>query len=198
MILKFSPVRSDEQLNVSRLGDMLTVNNVALDFARLAEDATLPVEAIGSSHFAAPVERIGGDLVVCLRLPHGMDAPESVRFPSDIGNPGEGQVSLPGQEVRALEPSAAGVIDWSQVITAEQKAASAIEPMRVAAVAEVAKRRVAADEAITPLQDAVELGRADQAKQDLLKAWKNYRLDLVEVPDQAGYPDIIEWPTPPA
>ncbi|MDM1714356.1 phage tail protein, partial [Pseudomonas sp. 165] len=39
---------------------------------------------------------------------------------------------------------------------------------------------------------------ADQAKQDQLKAWKNYRLDLVEVPEQAGYPATIDWPAPPA
>ncbi|MFJ4347800.1 tail fiber assembly protein [Pseudomonas sp. NPDC089401] len=66
------------------------------------------------------------------------------------------------------------------------------------ALLEATHLRAAADSAIAPLQDAVDLGRADQAKKDLLLAWRNYRVDLSEVPDQVGYPAEIEWPTPPA
>lgn len=65
------------------------------------------------------------------------------------------------------------------------------------AQAEISRLRKIADDAIAPLRDAVELGRADQAKQDLLIAWKNYRLDLMEVVDQPGYPATINWPTSP-
>ncbi|MFJ2981181.1 MULTISPECIES: tail fiber assembly protein [unclassified Pseudomonas] len=64
--------------------------------------------------------------------------------------------------------------------------------------AEILRLRFSADQAIAPLQDAVEFGRADQAKQDLLRAWRNYRIDLSEVPEQAGYPTDIDWPAPPA
>ncbi|MDM1715244.1 tail fiber assembly protein, partial [Pseudomonas sp. 165] len=64
------------------------------------------------------------------------------------------------------------------------KAETAAAQLLMAAVAEAGRLRKIADDAIAPLQDAVELGRADQAKQDQLKAWKNYRLDLVEVPEQ--------------
>ncbi|MEE1866677.1 phage tail assembly chaperone, partial [Pseudomonas auratipiscis] len=31
-----------------------------------------------------------------------------------------------------------------------------------------------------------------------LKAWKKYRIALIRVPDQPGYPDTIDWPAPPA
>ncbi|MBH3412865.1 tail fiber assembly protein [Pseudomonas putida] len=84
------------------------------------------------------------------------------------------------------------------MVTSEMKAAKVAAETLARAQAESARLRKIADDAIAPMQDAVELGRADQAKQDLLKAWKNYRLDLVEVPEQAGYPASIDWPAPPA
>lgn len=85
-------------------------------------------------------------------------------------------------------------------LTDEELEALLRPPVDYAAIAqaEILRLRFAADQAITPLQDAVELGRADQAKKDLLRAWKNYRIDLTEVPDQAGYPTEIDWPAPPA
>lgn len=64
--------------------------------------------------------------------------------------------------------------------------------------AETAQRRAVADSMIAPLMDAVELGRANEQKLAALKAWKNYRLDLVDLPEQDGYPLDIAWPTPPA
>lgn len=198
MILRFSPVRADEQLNVSRQGDMLTVNSVALDFARLSEGATLPVEAIGSSNFVAPVERVDGTLVISLRLPHGVDAPESARFPADIVNPEDGQISLPGQELRPLEPAATGVIDWSMMVTPDQKAQAAAEQLLAHVVVETAQRRALADAAIAPLQDAADLDEASAAEVALLKEWKRYRIALNRLPDQPGYPATIDWPVPPA
>ncbi|WP_430305328.1 tail fiber assembly protein, partial [Pseudomonas mosselii] len=110
----------------------------------------------------------------------------------------EGAVQLPGQEVREAEPAATGVIDWSQVITAEQKAASLLEQQRLEAVGEIARRRAQADQAIAPLQDAVDLDEATEAEAALLKEWKRYRVALNRVPDQPGYPAAIDWPAPPA
>lgn len=198
MIIKLSPVRDDAPLAVSRLGDMLTVNNVALDFAQLPDGATLPAEAVSSDYVLDPVERVGGKLVVTLRLPHSADAAESVRFPSDIVDPPAGQVLLPGQDLYPLEPAAAGVIDWGQVITAEQKAAAAQEQLRTAVIADTARRRGIADAAIAPLQDAVDLDEATDSEVALLKEWKRYRVALNRLPDQPGYPAEIDWPAPPA
>lgn len=50
---------------------------------------------------------------------------------------------------------------------------------------------------IAPLQDAVDLGKATAAKIALLKKWKEYRIDLDDIPDQAGYPNSIIWPVEP-
>ncbi|WP_232244428.1 tail fiber assembly protein [Pseudomonas putida] len=198
MLIKLSPIRSDAPLVVFRFKDQLTVNGVALDFTELQEGASLPPEAVGSSDVLEPIERVNGQLVVTLRLPHAADAPESARFPADIINPSDGPVSLPGLEIGEPQPAVSGVIDWSMMVTSEMKAAKVAAETLARAQAESARLRKIADDAIAPMQDAVELGRADQAKQDLLKAWKNYRLDLVEVPEQAGYPASIDWPAPPA
>ncbi|WP_313395657.1 tail fiber assembly protein [Pseudomonas sp.] len=58
--------------------------------------------------------------------------------------------------------------------------------------------RAAADYAITPLQDAVDLDDATEAEVTTLKAWKQYRVALNRVSEQSGYPNEIEWPAPPA
>lgn len=197
MIIKLSPVRSDLSLVVTKSGDTLVINGKAYDLGRLSEGATLPAEAIGDGFLIAPVERIDGSLVVTLMLPHGADAPEEARFPVDIVNPADGPVLLPGLEV-SEQQSVAGVIDWSQVITAEMKAEAASAHLLTAAVADTALRRAAADAAIAPLQDAMDLDMATDEEATLLTEWKRYRVLLSRLPDQADYPENIEWPTPPA
>lgn len=99
MIINFSPIRMDEQLMMDREGDMVMLNGVEFDFSQLPEGATLPREAIDSPWFAGPVERIGGELVLNLVLPHGANAPEETRFPDPIYLPEDGHVELPGYQL---------------------------------------------------------------------------------------------------
>ena len=197
MIVKLSPVRSDLSLVVTKSGDTLVINGKAYDLSRLSDGATLPAEAIGDGFLIAPVERIDGSLVVTLMLPHGADAPEEARFPVDILNPADGPVRLPGLEV-AEQQSVAGVIDWSQVITAEMKAEAASAHLLSAVVTDTAQRRASADAAIAPLQDAIDLDMATNEEAAMLTEWKRYRVLLSRLPDQEGYPNDIEWPAPPA
>ncbi|MFZ5938913.1 tail fiber assembly protein, partial [Pseudomonas sp. HS6-2] len=56
----------------------------------------------------------------------------------------------------------------------------------------------AADQAIAPLQDAVDLEEATEAETDQLKLWKRYRVALSRLHEQEGYPTEIDWPAPPA
>jgi len=91
-----------------------------------------------------------------------------------------------------------GNIDWSQLITKEMKAQAAAAERLAAVIAEIAMRRAAADKAIAPLQDAVDIDEATDAEVALLKAWKKYRVALNRLPDQAGYPATIDWPVAPA
>ncbi|WP_176506350.1 tail fiber assembly protein [Pseudomonas urethralis] len=89
-------------------------------------------------------------------------------------------------------------IDWSQMITAEMKAAAAAAQVLAAAQAEAARLRAVADAAIAPLQDAADLDMATDDDKASLTAWKRYRVELSRVPSQEGYPANIEWPTAPA
>ncbi|HCN45039.1 MAG TPA: hypothetical protein DIT18_04750 [Pseudomonas sp.] len=170
---------------------------MTLDFSRLEDGATLPVDAISTSAIAGDVERVDGQVVVTLQLPHAADAPEYVRFPGDL-YPADGPVQLPGLELGGAQASTPGVIDWSQVITAEMKVAAAAEQHLARVLADTAERRAAADAAIAPLQDAVDLDDATEAEAELLKDWKRYRVALNRLPEQVGYPTEIDWPAPPA
>lgn len=73
----------------------------------------------------------------------------------------------------------------------------AIDPLELVQ-AEITRLRSVADYAIAPLQDAVDVEEASESELAALKAWKKYRLALNRVPEQAGYPDAIEWPDVPA
>ncbi|SPO69494.1 tail fiber assembly protein [Pseudomonas sp. JV241A] len=177
---------------------MNVVELKSFDFGPLPDGATLPVAAVACEWVIGPVERIDGALQITLLLPHPDDAPEHVRFPSDIINPADGPVLLP---TGVGEPAAAvgqGVIDWSQVVTQEMKDRAAVVRHLSEIVAETAARRAVADAAIEPLQDAVDLDEATETETAQLKAWKKYRIALIRVPDQLEYPDTIDWPAPPA
>lgn len=67
-----------------------------------------------------------------------------------------------------------------------------------AAQAEISRLRSAADYAIAPLQDAVDVDEATDADLAELKAWKKYRVALSRVVDQADYPQTVDWPVVPA
>lgn len=50
---------------------------------------------------------------------------------------------------------------------------------------------------IAPLQDAVDLEEATPDEVARLKLWKQYRIALNRVEQQAGYPAEIDWPRSP-
>lgn len=199
MLIKLNPVFSDRLLTVYKQGDSLTIDGLTLDFSTLAEGATLPAEAVGCPWITAPIERIDGRLVLTLTLPHGHDAPYEARFPEDIFFDQNGKVPLPTPDPEAFAPSQGfAAIDWSQMVTAEDKAMAAAAQQLDGITQEVAQRRAVADAAIAPLQDAVDLEEATAEEADRLKAWKRYRIALNRLPEQSGYPGEIDWPAPPA
>ena len=51
---------------------------------------------------------------------------------------------------------------------------------------------------IAPLQDAIDLDSATDVDKANLKLWKQYRVDVNRVPDQAGFPTTIDWPAQPS
>lgn len=50
---------------------------------------------------------------------------------------------------------------------------------------------------IAPLQDAVDLDDATPAEIAALKAWKQYRVALNRIEQQAGFPASVNWPVKP-
>lgn len=91
-----------------------------------------------------------------------------------------------------------GNIDWTKLVTKAMKGEAAAAELLAKVMADTAARRSAADAAIAPLQDAVDIDDATDAETALLKSWKKYRVALNRLPDQAGYPASIDWPVAPA
>lgn len=88
-------------------------------------------------------------------------------------------------------------IDWTQLVTKSMKEQAAAAQVLAGAIAETAARRIMADAAIAPLQDAIDIAEATEAETMQLTAWKKYRVLLNRVSAQAGYPKAIDWPIPP-
>ena len=95
MQIKFNPQRRDDTLTVAKQGDALIVNGIEYDFSVVPEGATLPADAIDSDLFSGPVERINGELVLTLTLPHGPNPSQAVAFPEPITVVEDGKVELP-------------------------------------------------------------------------------------------------------
>lgn len=96
MRISFTPQRRDDSLIISKQGDVFTVNGEIFDFSSIPDGASLPADAVNNSFFFGDIERINGELHIGFILPHGFNAPEDVRFPEDIVNPPDGQITLPG------------------------------------------------------------------------------------------------------
>jgi hypothetical protein len=84
MHISFSPVRSDERLDLAVDGDVLTVNGEGVDFSPVDEGDTLPREAVPVEWLCSDVERINGDLHLTVILPHGPVAPPETLFPASV------------------------------------------------------------------------------------------------------------------
>ncbi len=94
MRLSFSPVRRDDQYELVKIGDTLTLNGEAFDFSPIPEGATLPRAAVDCDWLASDVERVDGVLHLTLKLPHGPHAPKETLFPAPI-EPADGKITLP-------------------------------------------------------------------------------------------------------
>lgn len=95
MIIKLIPQGGIGILEVSKRGDVLTINSERFDFRELPEGAVLPASAVDCEFVVGDVARINGELVITLFLPCGPEASEAARFPADIVSPSDGNVSLP-------------------------------------------------------------------------------------------------------
>ena len=193
----FVPV-APSGLTVYKQGDSLIINGLTLNFTQLPEGGTLPAEAIQCPWIIAPIERISGDLLIVLQLPIPIEATQEACFPRDIVSPADGQIALPIPEADSpVSVQGYAVIDWSQLLTSEDKSLAASQQKRITAIAQIAQQRALADTAIAPLQDALDLDDATLGEINALSAWKRYRVSLSRLPEQPGFPESVNWPDPP-
>lgn len=95
MLIKLSPQRRDETLQVIKAGDVLIVNGENFDFSPMGEGDALPALAISSSWFLDKVERIDGELALTLFLPLPWNYSQEQAFPLPLQNVPDGPVYFP-------------------------------------------------------------------------------------------------------
>jgi hypothetical protein len=95
MLIKLSPQRRDETLQVIKVGDVLTVNGESFDFSPIGDGDTLPALAISSPWFLDKVERIDGELALTLFLPLPWNYSQEQAFPVPLENVPDGPVAFP-------------------------------------------------------------------------------------------------------
>lgn len=95
MKIKLSPVRCDDVLEVSKAGDVLTINGEAFDFSQMADGDTLPASAISSPWLAGQIDNVGGELELTLILPLPVNYSPEQAFPIPLENVPDGPVVFP-------------------------------------------------------------------------------------------------------
>lgn len=93
MRISFSPMRRDDQLIVSKAGDILTVNGEQFDFSGLPDGATVP--SVPSLWIVGPVECIDGEIHLTLILPHGPNPSPTIAFPEPVTVTEDGLIAIP-------------------------------------------------------------------------------------------------------
>ncbi|MNP75771.1 Caudovirales tail fiber assembly protein [compost metagenome] len=88
-------------------------------------------------------------------------------------------------------------IDWNKLVTQAMKDAALHAQQVELSTAEVLRLRKIADQAVSDLQDAVDIDEASADEIAQLEAWKKYRVALNRLPEQVGYPTVIDWPVVP-
>jgi hypothetical protein len=108
---------------------------------------------------------------------------------------------IPDGHTAQARPSADYI--WSQgawvfdQATADANAASALMTEEADALVQRDQHLACATLRMGPLQDRVDLGTATGEQSEQLTAWKRYRIELDELPQQPGWPLAIEWPVNP-
>lgn len=95
MVIKLSPSRRDETLEVEKTGVMLTLNGEDFDFSPINPGDALSATAITSGWFAGDIDNIDGELVLTLTLPLPWNYSFEQAFPVDLVNVPDGPVAFP-------------------------------------------------------------------------------------------------------
>lgn len=102
MKIIFLPQRRDCGLVLIKDGDAVTINDEHFEFHGLGEGECLPLISEDGELLQPPVhpmlpkvERLSGNLVLHVILPHGPNPPQNVAFPETLENVPDGLVNIP-------------------------------------------------------------------------------------------------------
>ncbi len=70
MKITFIPQRSDQDIRITKSGDILTVNGDVLDFSDIQEGGKCPAEAIENVWVVGSVGRLSGHIEISIILPY--------------------------------------------------------------------------------------------------------------------------------
>ena len=79
----------------------MIINGDSFDLSVIPDGATLPnaTEATGCEFIRDKIERIDGELHVCILLPHGpLPQPQEVLFPEPVSVTQDGPIAIPGAQ----------------------------------------------------------------------------------------------------
>lgn len=93
MKINLSPIRADKFLTLEKLGDIITLNGESFDFSPIPDGGILPKSAIESDVILSDVERINGEIVLTILVPHGPNAAQGDRFPEPLTMTEDGEAS---------------------------------------------------------------------------------------------------------
>lgn len=95
MMIKLSPQRRDDRIEISKLGKSLIINGEVFDFSPMNDGDTLPRSAISSIWFAGDVEMEAGEVTLTILLPLPANYSQEQAFPVDLVDVKDGVVELP-------------------------------------------------------------------------------------------------------
>lgn len=75
----------------------MIVNGDVFDFGFLGDGDICPFTAINSIWLSGNITRTGDTITLTLRLPHGANASEALRFPEPILVEQDGPITMPGE-----------------------------------------------------------------------------------------------------
>jgi len=91
--INLSPVRSNEVLVITKLGEVLTINGVAYDLSVIPNGGSIVDQGLP---FIGDIDKdINGNATLTLLYPHGASPTQEQAFPLPIVNPKDGKVLLP-------------------------------------------------------------------------------------------------------
>ncbi|KAB2687512.1 hypothetical protein [Brucella tritici] len=94
--IKLSPQFSDDEMILSKIGDVLTINGDAFDFSDLPDGGEYPAEALENEFIIGDVQRIDGVIHITVRMPYtNPEPPQSVAFPVPMIVSQDGPIALP-------------------------------------------------------------------------------------------------------